>query len=222
MNEPTQIMFVLDRTGSMSLRKRETIELFNEYVNGLCMLDEKPHLSLMQFDSQGIDLLYTDRHVKEVEFLTDETFEPRSATNLLDAVGRGIEEAGKLPGNKKVVVILTDGEENASIEYKRETVKALLTEVQEERKWMVVFLGADFDAWGEGIGIGATVSNTVAYASTNVGMAAQSLALATSNYTDTGQQKAFTTSQIHDMAGEALWKTRDSVNSAGKEPEENG
>lgn len=222
MNEPTQVMFVLDRTGSMLGRKKETISLFNEYVNGLRMLDEKPHLSLVQFDTQGIDVLYTDRHVKEVEFLTDETFQPRAYTNLYDAVGRGVEEAGKLAGDRKVLVILTDGGENGSVEYTKTAINALLTEVQEERKWMVIFLGADFDAWGEGFGIGATVSNTVAYASANVGMTAQSLSAATASYTSTGDQQAFTTSQIRDMSSEALWKMRDSVDSAGEEPEENG
>lgn len=218
MNEPTQVMFVLDRTGSMHSRKRETISLFNEYVNGLRALDERPHLSLMQFDTQGIDLLYTDRDVNDIEFLTDETFQPRSGTNLFDAVGEGIEQAKKLPGEKKVVVVLTDGEENSSKEYKKETIKTLLTEVQDERKWMVIFLGADFDAWDEGFGMGVSVSNTVAYASSNVGLASENLVAATANYTSTGDQNAFTSSQLRGMSGEALWKTRDGVDSAGKDP----
>src|SRR6476469_10944750 len=89
-DQTTLVVFLLDRTGSMSIVKAETIESFNDYVGGLQepMDGSNPDdilFTLLQFDSVSLDKVYIAKPVKEVPFLTDETYVPRANTPLIEA-----------------------------------------------------------------------------------------------------------------------------------------
>jgi hypothetical protein len=127
-----QIAFVLDRSGSMVHHKQPTIDGFNEFLAGQKQVDGTCSVNLMLFDYPGQNhYVYQDMDIQKVEPLTDETFVPRGNTALIDAIGSAIDDLGiQLAAKpeserpeKVYVVILTDGEENASRDYdlKRES-----------------------------------------------------------------------------------------------------
>lgn len=183
------IVVVLDRSGSMQSIKEDTIGAFNEYVSTVAKDSPESTLSLIIFDSQSIDTIYSDIAVTHVKPLDGTTFVPRASTPLYDAMGQAAHLLDTLKGDNKVFVTITDGEENSSREYRRETIKSLLAERQEKNKWLVMYLGANQDAFAVGKGIGAQVANTMNFTATSVGMrnAVGAAAAATSRYAMTGK-----------------------------------
>jgi Mg-chelatase subunit ChlD len=158
---PLYAHILLDRSGSMESCRDAAIDAFNEYVMGLRRSDEvDARLSLTIFDSQSIDLLQHAEPAKSFIELSRQNYVPRASTPLLDAIGHAVAETDKVevrPGEKVALVILTDGFENASKEHTKETIRKLLTDRQENKGWLVTFLGADVDAFTEAraIGVGA-------------------------------------------------------------------
>jgi uncharacterized protein YegL len=142
----TNIHFVLDRSGSMWETLNDTIGGFNAFIeaqkkdgNGEC------NMSLHQFDHE-YETIYTNKPISEVDLLDNKTFVPRGQTALVDAIGRTISNASSSTDEvKNIVVILTDGEENASKEYKYDTISKMIQK-KETEGWEFVFLGANQDA----------------------------------------------------------------------------
>jgi hypothetical protein len=189
---------LLDRSGSMQTIKADAIGGFNSYVEDLAKTSPKSTLSLTIFDNESIDTIVDNVVVTEVEPLTDKTYVPRGATPLLDAIAKAVAKLDKTKGKRKVLVISTDGQENASTEHKRATIKALLDERQKQG-WLVLYLGANQDAFAEGGFMGTQVANTMNYAATSVGTRNSFAAAsgATRRYASTGQMSAaaFTTEE---------------------------
>jgi hypothetical protein len=158
---------LLDRSGSMEECRASTISAFNEYVNTLRINDEiSARLSLTLFDDQGIDLVFDRLKARDTPKLTDEIFVPRGMTPLNDAIARtaqAMEKAELRDGENVAFVILTDGLENASREYSREAVRKLLERLQKDRNWLVIYLGANQDAFAEGAARGAVAANTMTF-----------------------------------------------------------
>ncbi len=160
---------VLDRSGSMADTREGTISGYNEYINGLRADRESEYdISLIQFDAHGhtsgpeLTISYTDKPLAEVPKLTAADYEPRGATPLYDAIGECARRVE--PKNRAVtVVIITDGMENASKEFTKESVKALIGQKTAEG-WTFVFLGAEIDSYAVGGSIGMTVGATSNYA----------------------------------------------------------
>jgi hypothetical protein len=100
-----------------------------------------------------------------VKPLTTETYVPRGLTPLLDAIGKAVALLDKAEGKLKALVISTDGLENASREQTRASIKALLDERQKQG-WLVLYLGANQDAFNEGAKMGTHTGTTMNYAST--------------------------------------------------------
>jgi len=145
--KPTKVVFLLDRSGSMSSVKEETISGFNSYLDGL---EEKDRIRVtaVQFDSEGIDKICDGQKPKNATRLTDKTYEPRSWTPLYDAIGKTIRETKAKQGEEKVLfVILTDGQENASTEFNQQSVKKLMKEREDDDKWTFAFIGMGPDGW---------------------------------------------------------------------------
>lgn len=145
---PVLVTMVLDRSGSMGCVKDETIEAFNAYVEGLRHDEGESFVTLRQFDHLH-DLVYLASPAKQAVLLTHDTYEPRGSTALNDAIAFGIADADRaasdLPaGTKNLLVVVTDGFENASTEHTQESIKALVAE-REERGWTVVFLQGNLD-----------------------------------------------------------------------------
>lgn len=166
----TYITFLLDRTGSMNSIKEATIDGFNEFVNGQKVNGVEGEMTLTIFDSEAIDILYTQK-VADVPALTAATYIPRASTPLFDAIGRTIRDAkARLVAlttqpDTTIMVIMTDGYENASTEFRIEDVRAAIKE-QEAAGWKFVFLGANMDAYAEGMKLGMQNAQYVTYAAT--------------------------------------------------------
>ena len=140
------VALLLDRSGSMSVNKIETISAVNSYIDKT-KEKFKGRFVLTQFDSEGIDIVH-DGKIKDIEHLTDKSYQPRGMTPLLDAIGKTL-EAFKTDGFENIVfVIMTDGQENHSKEYKLEAIRA---KIEEKRKigWQVSYLGTNVDAFHE-------------------------------------------------------------------------
>jgi hypothetical protein len=145
----TDITIVLDRSGSMDLVRADTIGGFNSFVENQKSGPGKCNLTLVQF-SDNYEVTYKDRPITEAPLLTNTTFSPFGFTSLFDAVGRSIKERGTHYANMKeserpgkvLFVIITDGEENASKEYKLDQIKNMIQDQTKTYNWTFVFLGA--------------------------------------------------------------------------------
>ena len=162
----TLVTFLLDRTGSMSAVKRDTIGAFNTYLEELKKGDGID-FTFVQFDSVSIDKICVREPIATVVPLNENTYQPRAWTPLIDAAYKTIkatEEALKdMPTDTKVVVcIQTDGEENASTEHTWEELNALIKE-KTALNWQFNFMGVGLDAYNQGARMGIARGSTVAY-----------------------------------------------------------
>ncbi|OIU68669.1 vWA domain-containing protein [Rossellomorea aquimaris] len=171
----TEIIFLLDRSGSMGGLESDTIGGFNAFIDRQCKEGET-RLTTVLFDDEmevlwdGIDA----RHAR----LTQEEYYVRGCTALLDAVGKTISAAGRRlsqtkegerPG-KVIVVITTDGMENASREYTYEKVKKMISHQQEKYSWDFIFIGANMDASEEAQSLGIHKEDSFSFEATHEGV----------------------------------------------------
>lgn len=166
----TQVCFLLDETQSMLTRKDETIKGFNGYLTDLKKdKGDEVLFTLTTFNKGGIKTPYASAPINTVKELTSETYNPQNWTPLYDAIGATICAIKDNVKKKDLVifVILTDGEENSSNEYKLNDVKDLVKK-HEKDGWKFVFLGVGIDAFAGGSKIG--LSNISTY---DVGISAQ-------------------------------------------------
>lgn len=169
----TLVTFLLDRTGSMMAIKDDTIGGFNTYVEGLqgdggtTLID----FTLIQFDSISLDKTCVSVPIEQAPKLSNENFEPRASTPLIDAAYKTIKAVekfleGKEDAPKIVVCIMTDGQENASREHSWDDLNALIKE-KSAAGWQFNFLGASIDAYEQGAKMGIAAGQTMSYDSTN-------------------------------------------------------
>ena len=160
-NNLTELIFILDRSGSMQDLAAETINGFNSLV------EKQKHtgnafLTTVLFDND-YELLHDHIDIRQVPTLTSNEYYARGCTALLDAIGRTINSVGNRlsqtpeearPG-KVICTITTDGLENASSKYSLSEIKEMITHQRNVYKWEFVFLGANIDAieTAESIGI---------------------------------------------------------------------
>lgn len=180
MSATTHISVILDRTGSMAAIRDDVIGGFNTFLATQQAAPDPATLTLVQFDSSDpYELVHAVSPVAAVPPLTRATYVPRASTPLYDAVGRGILEldahlAGlpeaERPG-KIVFVIVTDGQENASREFDRARVLALI-EAARARDWEFVFLSADPDSFEDAARFGVKASSRLLFGKTGRGTAA--------------------------------------------------
>lgn len=160
------VSFILDETGSMNSVKDQTISGYNEYLDTL--KQEKGVLfTLTKFNSSKVEVVYDAEKIKKVEPLDKDSYQPSSTTPLYDAIGETItslDKATKGKKGKKLVVIQTDGLENASKEYNRKMIFEII-EKKKKEDWTFVFLGADQDAYAASAQLGISRGNTRSYAS---------------------------------------------------------
>ena len=174
----THLYFLLDRSGSMESIRRETEMGFDAFIAEQRGGEGRCKVTLAQFDNT-YDEVYADLDIARVPPLH---LVPRAATALLDSLGRLIVEAGarlaELPESERpasvIVGVLTDGYENASVEWTHERIKALIDEQTNVYNWEFMYLGADQDAIEVGgrMGFDARRSMTYARGKTNLAMTA--------------------------------------------------
>lgn len=159
-NRLTEIIFLLDRSGSMSGLEKDTIGGFNAFMEKQNKLGGKTLVTTVLFDHE-YELLWNGANANQVK-LTDKEYQVRGTTALLDAVGKTILDVGhrlsetneeKRP-DQILFVITTDGMENASNEFTYEKVKSLINHQQEKYGWEFIFLGANMDTASEAVRIG--------------------------------------------------------------------
>jgi len=180
MKNMTDITVLLDRTGSMVTIKSETVSGLNEFIKTQKLGEGDAVMTLVQFDSQDpYEVKYTAVPIQNVKEMTMDEFEPRAMTPLHDAMGRMIATVGSRLSNlseddrpdKIVMVILTDGYENASKEYTGEKIKEMIAHQREKYNWEFVFIGAGVDAVTMGTALGIDPNLTINAASANVDVA---------------------------------------------------
>lgn len=147
-NLSTEIICIIDKSGSMNSIKSDAIGGFNEFLREQKEVEDDTKITLNLFDS-GFKNLYKSLPIKESENLTDENYIPSSMTALYDAIGLSIDEAKERfkdnQPDRVLVVILTDGEENRSIEYDQKRIFDMIDE-QSKNNWEFIFLAANQDA----------------------------------------------------------------------------
>ena len=157
----TEMVFVLDRSGSMSGLAADTIGGFNELIEKQKKLEGDAYVTTVLFDHE-YEVLHDHVALEEVAPLTDKEYFARGSTALLDAVGRTINSVGArlaaAPEEERpehvVFVITTDGMENASREYTAKQVREMVEHQQQKYSWQFVFLGANMDAVSEARNLG--------------------------------------------------------------------
>lgn len=164
----TEIICLVDRSGSMSSVRDDAIGGFNAFLkeqqdskHGKCLL------TYVQFDTQGVETVHESKPVHRVPKLTPETFVPRGGTPLIDAMCKTIDDVGrrlaktpeeKRPGNV-VFVTLTDGEENSSQRFNNEDLKQRVKTQTEDFDWTFVYLAQNIDAFAAARSIGLDMAS---------------------------------------------------------------
>ncbi|HHW94004.1 MAG TPA: VWA domain-containing protein [Clostridiaceae bacterium] len=149
----TELVFILDKSGSMSGLESDTIGGFNSMLAKQKAVDGECYVTTVLFN-HGYDLIHDRIDIKAISPITDKEYQVGGATAFLDAVGMTINKIGNVQkhtakgyrAEKVMFVIITDGEENASREFTAEKVRALIERQKEKYSWEFVFLGANIDA----------------------------------------------------------------------------
>ncbi|MBR0437085.1 MAG: VWA domain-containing protein [Clostridia bacterium] len=174
----TEIVFILDRSGSMAGLEADTVGGFNAMVERQQKEDGAALLSAVLF-SNGSEVLYDRTDIRKVEPLTDAQYRVGGCTALLDAIGDAVHHIMNVhkyareedrPG-KTVFVITTDGMENASRRYTYEAVQKLVGEARERYGWEFLFLGANMDAIAQARRFGISEKRAVRYECDSAGTA---------------------------------------------------
>lgn len=171
----TELVFVVDRSGSMSGLESDTIGGFNATLNAHKEAEGEAVVSTVLFDHET-KVLHDRIPIENVSPMTEKDYRVRGCTALLDAVGGAIRHISNihkyLPEEYKpehtIFVITTDGLENASTGYTYKQVKHLITE-KEEAGWDFLFLGANIDAAAEASKIGIPVARAATFIADKLG-----------------------------------------------------
>ena len=149
----TELVFIVDRSGSMAGLEKDTIGGFNAMLKEQAELEGEARVTTVLFDNQ-YRLLHDRIDIRAVAPLTEKDYRVGGGTALLDAIGRTIKKiravqkqtAEEYRAEKVLFVIITDGEENSSRKYSAEQIKEHIEHQKEKYGWEFVFFGANMDA----------------------------------------------------------------------------
>lgn len=195
----TEIVFILDRSGSMMPLTNDTIGGFNAFIEKQKNEPGEARLTTVLFDDQ-YEILHNGINIKNVEPMAKNQYWARGSTAMYDAIGKTINEVGirlsdtpedDRPG-KVVFVITTDGMENASREFTQEMVKEMIQHQTEKYSWEFIFLGANIDAKETAKSIGIVGEMGAEYIPTSAGLSSMYCAVdaAVSSVRSTGTVSA--------------------------------
>ncbi len=174
----TELVFILDRSGSMGGLEQDTIGGFNAMLTRQKEQEGEANVTTILFDHE-VQLLHDRFPLKAVAPLTEKDYYVRGCTALLDAVGGAIHHIGNIHKyarredvpEKTMFIITTDGYENASRRYDYETVRHMIQRQKEKYGWEFLFLGANIDAAKEAARFGIGADRAVNYKCDKAGTA---------------------------------------------------
>ena len=152
-NNITELVFILDRSGSMSGLESDTIGGFNAMIEKQKKEDGECYISTVLFDNVS-EVLHDRVKLSDIKAMTDKEYTVRGCTALIDAIGGAIHHIGNIHKYARpedvpehtMFIITTDGMENASQQYSSEQVKKMIERQKEKYGWEFLFIGANIDA----------------------------------------------------------------------------
>lgn len=170
MKNTTELVFILDRSGSMSGLEKDTVGGFNSMISKQKTEDGEALVSTVLFDNKSV-VIHDRIPLDDVPPMTEKEYFTRGCTALLDALGDAIHHIGNIHKyarredvpEKTLFVITTDGFENASRRYDYDTVRAMIERQKEKYGWDFLFLGANIDAVAEARRFGIDADRAVDY-----------------------------------------------------------
>lgn len=168
----TEIVCILDKSGSMDAIKSDTIGSFNSFLKEQQKLPDKAIMTVLLFDNE-YEMMYDGVDLDNVKPLTSSTYRPSGTTALYDAIGVAISKVEKRfksgKCNRVLVAIITDGYENASREYNKCQILNLIND-HKANDWEFLYLSASPSAFNDSHSIGIAPSRTMLFAHTGRGM----------------------------------------------------
>jgi len=169
-NNITELVFILDRSGSMSGLESDTIGGFNAMIEKQKKQEGECYVSTVLFDNVS-EVLHDRVRLSDIERLTDDDYTVRGSTALLDAIGGAVRHIGNIHKYARkedvpehtIFVITTDGMENASHRYNLEKVRKMIERQKEKYGWEFLFLGANIDAVATAGSFGISADRAVKY-----------------------------------------------------------
>ena len=153
------IVFIIDKSGSMGGQEENTISSFNEYLAKEKKNKYKTNITTVLF-SDNYSILHDREDVKKVKRLTEEDYYVGGCTALYDALGNTINSFDRKETDKVLFIIITDGYENASREFDNKKIRKL---IKKHSDWEFIYIGADIDSYASGGAIGIKKDNIANY-----------------------------------------------------------
>ena len=174
----TELVFILDRSGSMAGLEKDTIGGFNSMIAKQRKEPGEAYVSTILFDNHR-EVIHDRVDIHKIQPMTQEQYYVRGSTALLDAVGNSIRHIANVHKyareedrpEKTLFIITTDGMENASREYSYERVRKMIEHEKEKYGWEFIFLGANIDAAKEAARFGISEDRAANYHADSTGTA---------------------------------------------------
>lgn len=172
----TEIIFLIDESGSMFSMRDDTIGGFNSFIEDQKNNEGEANITLVKF-SNTHSYVYNAVALNEVRAMTAADYIPGGCTALLDAIGDTMNEVGKRlsdtpeedrPG-KVIFIITTDGYENASRRFNKDQIKEMIEHQRTKYSWEFMFIGADIDSVSEAVSLGIDAKMAANYSKTSIG-----------------------------------------------------
>ena len=164
-NEDLDLIFLIDRSGSMHGSEEDTIGGFNSFIQKERKKELNTNVTAILFDDH-YEVLYERKPINDVGDLTEDEYYVRGCTALLDAIGKTITTLNHKIENRVLFVIMTDGMENASVEYSKSQIRNMINNYD----WEFIFIGADIDSYSEAGSIGIRKSRVANYRKSKEGV----------------------------------------------------
>jgi uncharacterized protein YegL len=191
----TEIVVILDRSGSMANLANDTIGGFNKFVEDQKKVPGEAHLTTVLFDDH-YDFLHDRLNIQDVKPITDKEYFARGMTALLDAVGKTVNSIGEKLSQMKeadrpskvIFLIITDGAENSSKEFSYQQVKKMVEKQRNVYNWEFLFFGANIDSFSAASSIGIAKTRSVNFSASGMGVGStlDAMSLAASYYRGNG------------------------------------
>ena len=166
----THLAFILDESGSMESIKNDAIGGYNQYLTEQKDVEGNASVTLVTFNNT-VTFRTNSEPIANVKALTGRSYKPKGSTALYDAIGKTINSLGlkfasmvesERPGTV-IIAILTDGEENSSVEFTKQQIADMIQHQSTKYNWKFIYLGANQDAFEVGGGLNIDASSTIQF-----------------------------------------------------------